>query len=125
MDEASLSVSQRVEYMMEILNHLLHSYRPGYFPPPGGDVAGLPIAQLEGIMNNVDHRLQLYALAEKSTYNQRSTSSLDLETMFGTFQDIDPKGSDVLRADDIPMALGTAMCIFTHTLIPKYASLWT
>ena len=119
MDEAGLTVSQRVEYMMEIRNHLLHFYRPGYFPPPGGDVAGLPIAQFEGIMSNVDRRLQLYALTEKGTYNQRSISSLDSETMFGTFQDIDPKGSGVLRADDIPTALGTAVCIFTHKLDPK------
>ncbi len=43
------------------------------------------------------------------------------------FQDIDPKGNGVLRADDIPTALGTAICLFKHKMDPQrlaYSYLW-
>ena len=36
--------------------------------------------------------------------------------MFSSFQELDPKGSGVLKPDDIPVALGTAACIFHHKL---------
>ena len=85
-DEAGISVSQRIHWMLEMRKHLLQFYHPGKFPPPGAYMAGLPMAQFEGIMCNVDRRLQLYALANDGTYNHRSVSSLDSETMFGAFQ---------------------------------------
>ena len=47
--------------------------------------------------SNVDRRLQLYALAESGTCEQRSISSLNSEAMFGNFQDLDQNGSCVLR----------------------------
>ena len=34
-------------------------------------------------------------------------------------RDNDPKGTDVLRADDMPTALGTAVCIYMQRLDPN------
>ena len=118
-DEPGLGVSTRIQYLLDMRQHLLKFYKPGTYPPPASYVAGLPIAQFEGILCNVDRRLQLFATTKDGKYNQRSISSLDSETMFGSFQDIDPKGTGVLRADDIPAALGTAVCLFKHKLDPN------
>ena len=69
--------------------------------------------------SNVDGRLQLYPLAESGTCEQRSISSLNSEAMFGKFQDLDQNGFSVLRADDIPSAPMTMVCIFAYTLNPQ------
>ena len=44
------------------------------------------MAQFEGMLCNVDRRLQLYAMVKESVYNQRSVTSLDYETFFSGFQ---------------------------------------
>ena len=97
---------------------LLSQFKFGVFPPPNAYVNGLPMTQFEGILCNIDRRLQLelYALVTWGTYNQRYIGSLHSETMFSNFQDIEPKGSGVLRPDDIPAALGAAACIYRHKL---------
>jgi hypothetical protein len=46
----------------------------------------MPMAQFEGMLCNVDRRLQLYAMVKESVYNQRSVTSLDYETFFSGFQ---------------------------------------
>ena len=83
-DEAGVSVTQRITWMLDMRSFLLQFYTPGSFPPPGWHVAGLPMAQFEGLLTNMERRLQLFHLA--GPYNQRSVSSLDSETMFGSFQ---------------------------------------
>jgi hypothetical protein len=37
----------------------------------------------------------------------RALGSLEAENLFGEFQDLDPKGVDALRPDDIPIAMST------------------
>jgi hypothetical protein len=44
------------------------------------------MAQFEGILCNVDSRLQLYAMVKESSYDQRSVTSLDSETFLSGFQ---------------------------------------
>ena len=85
-DDSGISVSKRIEWMIDMRLFLLTFYKPGTFPPPGAYVAGLPIVQFEGILSNIDRRLQLFFLSSKGCYNQRAVSSLDSEIMFGTFQ---------------------------------------
>ena len=85
-DEAGVALEDRIQWMLDIRSYLLDFYHPGTFPPSGKYVAGLPIAQFEGIISNVDRRLQLYALTSKGCYNNRAVSSLDSETLFGSFQ---------------------------------------
>ena len=84
-DEASVNIDQRIEWLLEIRNYLLQYIKIGHFPPPGAYVAGMPIAQFEGILLNVDRRLQLYSMT-CGPYNQRAVTSLDSETLFSAFQ---------------------------------------
>ncbi|CAG2230153.1 unnamed protein product [Mytilus edulis] len=118
-DDAGISVDTRLQKMLDIRSYLLPFLRTGHFPPQGAYIAGLPIAQFEGILSNVDRRIQLYSMTTLQTYNQRAITSLDSETFFSGFQDYDPKGTGVLRADDIPTALGAAVYLYKQRLDPN------
>ena len=118
-DGVRLSVSQLVEWMMELHNHLSQFCRPSSLKTPSVPFIRHPYAQLKCIVAMLLGRLQLYPLAESGTCEQRSISSLNSEAMFGKFQDLDQNGFSVLRADDIPPASMTMVCIFTYTLNPQ------
>ena len=75
----------------------------------------------EGLMTNIERRIQLFAFVEKGSYNVRALGSLKAENIFGEFQDLDPKGSGVIRPDDIPSALSTA-CKLLYTRMDKQRS---
>ena len=85
-DEAGMDVSQGPQCWLEMRDKLLSYSKLGQFPPVGLYVADMPITQYEGIMCNIDRRIQMYAISSTGTYNQRSVSSLDSENIFGAFQ---------------------------------------
>lgn len=110
-DEAGLTVNERMQYRLDIRKWMLQNCGIGRFPPPGSHVNSIPIVMFEGILTNIDRRIQLFAEAKNGSYNVRSLGSLDSETFFSTFQDMDPKGSGVLLPDDIPKVMQTASFI--------------
>ena len=85
-DGAGIDPDQRMEWMIEIRSFLLPFLKVGHFPPPGQYVADMTTTQFEGILCNVDRRIQLYHTTKKGCYNQRTVSSLDSENFFGAFQ---------------------------------------
>lgn len=85
-DEAGVPIDLRIDWLLAMRNKLLPFLKVGHFPPPGAYVASLPLAQFEGLMSNVDRRLQLYDMVQTGTYNQRAITSLDSETFFSGFQ---------------------------------------
>jgi len=85
-DEAGMPASERISKLLDMRIFLLSHYNPLQFPPPGAYVKSLPIAQFEGLLMNIDRRIQLYAITQNKTYNHRSVSSLDSETFFSSFQ---------------------------------------
>lgn len=62
----------------------------------------------EGLMTNIERRIQLFPFIKRGAYNVRALGSLESENFFGQFQDLDPKGSGVLRPDDVSTAISTA-----------------
>ena len=85
-DEAGIATTRRLYMLLTMRKHLLSMFNFGIYPPHGNNVNGLPMTQFEGILCNIDRRIQLYAMTDKSTYNQRAVSSLDSETFFSGFQ---------------------------------------
>ncbi|KAJ8303731.1 hypothetical protein KUTeg_018654 [Tegillarca granosa] len=65
----------------------------------------MPIVMYEGLMTNIERRIQIYPFIKQGTYNVRAMGSLEVENLFGEFQDLDPKGAGIMRPDDIPTAL--------------------
>ena len=108
-DEPGLSALERHDRRMRFRKWLLEKYDPFQLPPPGTHVNGIPIVMFEGIMCNIDRRTQLYAVCKQGSYNVRSIGTLDSENFFGEFQSLDPRGSGVVRADDIPSTMETAV----------------
>ncbi|XP_062608960.1 uncharacterized protein LOC134270730 [Saccostrea cucullata] len=63
--------------------------------------------------------MQLFPFTKSGSYNVRAVGSLDVENFFGSFQDIDPKGTGVFRPDDIPSALAVAAELIDSKLDPN------
>ena len=74
----------------------------------------------EGILTNIDRRMQLHALVPNHAYNVRAPNTLDAENLFSEFQELDPKSSGALIADDIPIAMETASFILQMRLDPNW-----
>ena len=107
-DEVGLSSEERCIRRLRFRDFLLQDNPFGTFPPPGNYVKDMPIVMFEGIVTNIERRIQLYSVVRGGSYNVRSVGSLDSETYFSSFQDLDPKGSGVLLPDDIPKVMETA-----------------
>jgi hypothetical protein len=85
-DEAGISSDQRIDLLLAMRNKLLPFTKVGHFPPPGAYVAGLPMVQYEGLLSNVDRRLQLHDMVQNGAYNQTEITSLVSDTFFSGFQ---------------------------------------
>ena len=110
-DEAGIPAEKRHDMRLKLRELFLRDAHLGEFPPPGSHVGGIPIVMFEGIMTNIDRRAQLYSEVKDGCYNVRAIGSLDAETFFSGFQDLDPKGTGVLLPDDIPKVMEAASYI--------------
>jgi hypothetical protein len=61
---------------------------------------------------------QLFPYVKSGRYNVRALGSLEAENLFGQFQDLDPKGSGVMKSEDIPTALEHACQLLKVRLSP-------
>lgn len=121
-DEPGLSAHERCAQKLVFRQWLLNQVRFDEFPPYGSYVGGIPVVLYEGLLTGIERKIQLYPFTKKGTYNTRAIGSLDIENFFSTFQDIDPRGTGVLRPDDIPTALGIAAELLEARLDPnRYA----
>lgn len=60
----------------------------------------------EGLLTNIERKIHF---VKRGCYNVRAVGSLDIENFFGTFQELDPRGSGVLTLQDIPSAISVAI----------------
>ena len=108
-DEPGLTAVERCGRRIRLRNWLLEGVNFGCFPPCGFYVRGIPHVMFQGFLTNIDRRIQIIIPYVKSgAYNVRTLGSLEAENLFGEFQDLDPKGSGVIKAEDIPAALESA-----------------
>lgn len=118
-DEPSLSAEERYKRRLKLREFVLKDVSFTSFPPPGSHINGIPYVMFEGLLTNIDRRIQLYAIVKKGTYNVRAPTSLDSENFFGEFQSLDPKGTGVLFPDDVPKAMETAAYILNARVDPN------
>ena len=118
-DEPGVSSLERCKARLELRRWLLSNANFGKFPPYGAYVNDVPIVLYEGLLTGIERRLQLYPFTRAGTYNVRSIGSLDIENFFGSFQDIDPWGTGVLRPDSIATALSIAVELTEARLNPE------
>jgi hypothetical protein len=107
-DDPGIPALDRCRYRLAFRDWLLQDVTFHSFPPYGSYIRGIPTVLFEGLLTNIERKMQLFTFTKTNSYNVRAVGSLDIENFFGTFQDIDPKGTGVIRPDDIPAALNAA-----------------
>ena len=117
-DNPGLDVMERIRRRLKLREWLLCGVDFSQFPPYGTHVLGVPYVMFEGLMTNVERRIQIIPYVKTGAYNPRALGSLEAENFFGEFQDLDPKGSGVIRPEDIPKAISTACELIEARLDP-------
>ena len=107
-DDPGISALDRCRYRLAFRDWLLQVVRFHTFAPHGSYIRGTPIVLFEGLLTNIERKIQLFTFTKTGSYNFRADGSLDIENFFGTSQDIDLKGTGVIRPDDIPTTLSVA-----------------
>jgi hypothetical protein len=117
-DDPGISAIDRCTLRVDFRDWLLKDVSFETFPPQGSFINGIPMVLFEGLLTNIERKIQLFPFTKSGRYNVRAVGSLDVENFFGTFQDIDPKGTGVFRPDDIPSALAVAAELIDSKLDP-------
>lgn len=105
-DMPGISAHDRVERLVKMRVWLLNKVRFDTFPPPGSHVKGFSLTWYEGMMHNIDTRLQLYGLLPGG-YCQRSIGTLAAESFFGDLTEMDQTKLGCPKAIHIPRLIST------------------
>ncbi|XP_052107174.1 uncharacterized protein LOC127739443 [Mytilus californianus] len=119
-DKAGIQALERVNLRLNLLNWLkiIGQKQLEHFPPPGKYISDIPAVLWEGLIITIERKLQLYPFCSGGSYNSRATGTLEVENLFQSFQELDPAGKGVLKPDDVPAALGTAIEVDNYRLNP-------
>ncbi|KAK7507914.1 hypothetical protein BaRGS_00000879 [Batillaria attramentaria] len=117
-DMPGLEVTERIRRRLRLRDWLLEGVDFNKFPPPGLHIRGIPHVMFEGLLTNIERRIQIFPYVRTGAYNPRALGSLEAENFFGAFQDLDPSGSGILRPDDVPKAIASA-CELIGTRLDK------
>ena len=118
-DLPGLPALERCVRRLNLREWLLSKLDVGHFPPCGSYVKDIPIVLFEGLLTGIERRIQLYPFTKSGAYNVRAIGSLDIENFFGSLQDIDPRGTGVLRPDDIATAISVAVELTDAQMNPE------
>ena len=117
-DEPGLPASERCQRRINLRNWLLEGVKFCEFPPYGSHIRGIPNIMFQGLLTNIERRMQLFPYVKSQRYNVRALGSLEIENFFGEFQDLDPKGSGIIKAEEVPAALESACQLLSTRLLP-------
>ena len=114
-DERGLGIA-RIGPLMKMRDWLL-----GHFvstlsisPPVTSYVKDIPITTFCGMVLASERAIQLHGVVKGGSLNFRALGSNINETYFAGFRDLDPKGSGVLRPDELPRAMSVS-CTLLQT----------
>ena len=116
-DEAGIPALERVEHLLSMRDFLLKGVNFSKFPPYGQYIEGIPVVTFEGMMLDIDTKLQLYGLTD--TYNMRAVGSLAAETTVGILQAMCPNPQVSIKARDVPSLISSVVEVMTCKCNPK------
>ena len=87
------------------------------FPPIGRYIKGIPVVTYEGILMDIDTKLQMFAIV--GPYNIRSVGSLAAETTVGVLQALYPTNQVSIKARDVPSLMTSVVEVMTCKLDPN------
>ena len=100
--ECSISVTDRLKYLIDMHNFLMMFYHPEHFPMNTSYISNLPSTTFQSIMHNISTRVHLYHLSKAKTYNHHSVSTLAIESLFADLASLAANTNSVLMAANIP-----------------------
>ncbi|KAK3085496.1 hypothetical protein FSP39_004241 [Pinctada imbricata] len=115
-DSPSIPVEKRIHDLLQFRNFLLDGVHFEEFPPAMRYIKGIPIVTYEGILLDIDSKLQLYGIS--GPYNIRSVGSLAAETTVGILQSLNSTSQVSIKAIDVPRLMSTAVQVMTYKLNP-------
>jgi hypothetical protein len=90
------------------------------FPPYGKYIEGIPAVTFEGMMLDIDTKIQLHLMTD--TYNIRGVGSLAAETTIGILQAMYPTIQVSIKARDVPSLISSVIEVMTCKCNPnRYA----
>lgn len=113
-DSPGISAEVRVESLLRMRNFLLRGVDFGKFPPPSRYINKIPVVSFEGILIDIDTKIQLHSLT--GPYNIKSVGSLAAETTVGILQQLNPNSSVSIKARDVPALVSSVVELMTCRL---------
>ena len=110
-DAPGISADKRIHDLIRMRKFLLKDVDFGYFPPPGRYINKIPTVTFDGILVDIDTKLQMYAIT--GPYNIRSVGSLAAETMVGVLQQMSPTTGVSIKARDVPSLMSSVVEVMT------------
>lgn len=118
-DERGLLPEERIDRFLAMHRFLTEDRTFTTYPPASTHVKGLPIVTYEGILHNISMRLILYSIANNNTYNQRSVSTLGIESFFADLSRAEFTQTGCPKACQIPKLMSAVCEINTHKHNPN------
>ena len=100
-DERGIDVYTRLRNLEKFYRYMHSKVEWETFPPPGRYIQGMPIQTYESIMQGISTRMQIFALSP-TPVNQRSISTLSIESFFSELTNMEFSGLGCPKAIDIP-----------------------
>lgn len=110
-DEPGRSALERVQHLLSMRDFLLDGVNFSKFPPHGMYIGGIPVVTFEGMMLDIDTKLQLYGITDN--YNIRAVGSLAAETTVGILQAHYPNPQVSIKARDVPTLMSSVIEVMT------------
>ena len=115
-DDSGIYAIDRIRYLLEMRDFLLEGVDFSTYPPVGRYIKGIPIVTYEGLLMDIDTKLQMYSIV--GPYNIRSVGSLAAETTVGVLQALYPINQVSIKARDVPGLMTSVVEVMTCKLDP-------
>jgi hypothetical protein len=116
-DTPGIPALDRIRKLISMRDFLLKDVDFAQFPPYGRYIKGIPTVTFEGLLIDIDTKLQLYKLTD--TFNIRSVGSLAAETTVGVLQTLYPISQVSIKACDVPSLMSTVLEVMTCRCNPN------
>ena len=101
-NKCSISVTDRLKYLIDMHNFLMTFYHPEHFQMNTSYISNLPSTTFQSIMHNISTRVHLYHLSKAKMYHHCSVSTLAVESCFVDLASLAANTNGVPMAANIP-----------------------
>ena len=108
-DCRGISSMERLHRRLNMREWLLEGLNLSEYMHIGRYINGIPAVSFQGLLTNCERSIQLYAFVKPGSYNSRAKGTLENESLFGEFAEIDPRNVGYLNPKDVPAVISTAM----------------